>query len=293
MKQKQQKLSGPEGFETYYRSVFGERWNAISSAFGKESDYIQLSFGEEPYFLDAASVCAALCVPVHGKKRLADLCAAPGGKTLVVAGNLEDGAVLRSNERSRDRAARLVKVVQTVLPESISKNIMTSCSDGALWCRREGLSFDSILLDAPCSSERHVRADPNYLSQWSQSRTKTMAVGQWALLSSAWRMLEDKGSLLYATCALSPVENDGIVSRLLSKFKDASLLHKEELRDTFLANLDHFSGILKISGSDENAHKHIGALFDKAEETEYGLRILPDTADGAGPLFFSRITKVL
>ena len=73
----------------------------------------------------------------------------------------------------------------------------------------------SSKLDVPCSSERHVFADEKYLDMWSPSRIKSLAIEQWALLSSAYRLLRNDGFLLYSTCALNPKENDLFIVSLM------------------------------------------------------------------------------
>jgi 16S rRNA C967 or C1407 C5-methylase (RsmB/RsmF family) len=84
-------------------------------------------------------------------------------------------------------------------------------------------------------------------------------------------MLNDGGVLVYATCALHPDENDGVVNRLLKKFPQARLMPKNEI--PLRAN-DFFAGGLPVP-----------------EKTETGYQILPDTAYGAGPMFFACISK--
>ena len=301
MKQKdaaiKQKLSGGAGFEGYYSALFKERWQSLKSALGQEPLYVTLDFSGgggscQPYYMDAASVCAALCLPVTSGGKVLDMCAAPGGKSLVLAGGMGEDTLLYSNELSADRKKRLDKVLDDCIPADRRNHVITSCSDGATWCRREGEAFASILLDAPCSSERHVLADGKYLSQWSASRIKSLATRQWALLSSAWRLLAPGGFLLYATCALSPDENDGVVSRLFKKFPDAFQLKKAEARGFMAGRLDSFQGqILGPDGS--KALDSLLGTFDSAEETGFGLHLRPDTCGGAGPLYFSLLHKLL
>ena len=285
-----QKLSGAEGFETYYAALFGNRWQALKSALGGEVQYVSLSHrGAEPYFLDPASVCAALCLPVQGAANVLDLCAAPGGKTLILASCMDEDAHLWSNERSPDRKARLVRVIQQSLPEQIASRITASCSDGATWCRRESERYNSILLDAPCSSERHVLADEKYLGEWSPSRIKSLAMEQWALLSSAYRLLASGGYLVYATCALSPQENDDVVSRLFSKFDTAEIVPAERKKQFFSENFLKCRQYLSCSsGAPEDL---LPALYEHAEQTTYGHHILPDSSGGAGPLYFALVQK--
>ena len=284
-KKKEDDKRGPLGFEKYYSTLFTEGWNELKESLLQEPKYVQVEYsGCRPYFMDAASVCAALCLPVSNTDDVLDLCAAPGGKTLILAGNLRPEANFISNERSPERKNRLCKVISESLPQSISGRIQVKCSDGSTWCRTETECFDSILLDAPCSSERHVLKDSKYLEQWSPARIKNLSMEQWSLLSCAWRLLRNGGHLLYSTCALSPDENDRVVSRLFKKFDDANLVKEEEIRLIFEQNLkglqDKCPG---IAGLEE--------ILDGAVKTECGFHLLPHKTQGSGPIYFSLLKK--
>ena len=271
------KLFGAEGFEKYYSELYGERWASIKASFEGEGSAVEYKVpgAEKSYFLDSASVLAALCLPLENATEILDLCAAPGGKTLVLASRMPHDANLSSNERSPERKHRLSVVVNTCLPPEISERVKTSCSDGATWCTRQSECFDRILLDAPCSSERHVIADLKYLNSWSPSRVKTVATEQWALLSSAYRLLRPQGILLYSTCALCPQENDGMIERLYKKFnKDGSAF-------SLLAPEPDISQILNFTD----------VSLPGFEKTQYGYMIMPDKQNGAGPIYFSIIKK--
>ena len=274
MKQKDRnkKLSGAEGFEAYYSNLFDGRWQSIKESFSLEPDYAEWKAGgEKSYFLDSASVRAAVSLPLENAMDILDLCAAPGGKTLVLASNMNSEANLLSNERSPERKNRLANTVRDCLPPEIQERVTVICKDGAQMCLKNEEKFDAILLDAPCSSERHVLADPKYLSEWSPSRIKTLSMAQWALLSSAWRMLRPEGYLLYSTCALSPDENDNVVAKLLKKFDNAKLCEP------------------KISLNYKNFTQ---SELPEYEKTEFGAHVLPDKAGGAGPLYFCLLQKI-
>lgn len=279
MKQKstKNKLTGEAGFEEYYTGLYGERWQKIKDSFADEGSAVEyhVTGAEKSYFLDSASVLAALCLPLENSIDILDLCAAPGGKTLVIASRMPKNAVLSSNERSPERKHRLSVVVETCLPPQISERVKTSCSDGATWCTRQSECFDRILLDAPCSSERHVIADPKYLNNWSPSRIRTVTTEQWALLSSAYRLLRPEGILLYSTCALCPDENDGMIERLYKKF------NKEG--DTFTL-LEPQPRLKEISDFTQ-------ITLPGFEKTKFGYMIMPDKQNGAGPIYFSIIKK--
>ena len=197
--EKNQKLRGQEGFEEYYKGIFGQRWDKLKDSLFNENDSVEYHIpgAEKSYFLDSASVLAAACLPLQDAERILDLCAAPGGKTIVLASRMDSQARLYSNERSPDRKRRLLLSVESCIPPQIAERITVSCSDGSTWCTRQTECFDRILLDAPCSSERHVISSPKYLAEWSLSRIKTVTSEQWALLSSAYRLLEPNGILLY------------------------------------------------------------------------------------------------
>ena len=277
MKQKQIKLSGKEGFEKYYQDLYGTRWQELKKSFQKETNTVEyfVKGAQNPYYLDSASVLAALCLPVKNAQKILDLCAAPGGKTVVLASRMDKETELFANERSASRKTRLQNTVNTCLPLEINSRIKVSCSDGAVWCKKQSECFDRILLDAPCSSERHVFLDSKYLDQWTPSRIKTVTMQQWSLLSCAFRLLQKNGIMVYSTCALCSLENDLIIEKLLQKF------NKEN--DTIQ--------VLPIEYDKEEIKSFCSADLPEFEKTKYGAQILPDIQNGAGPIYFSIIKK--
>jgi 16S rRNA (cytosine1407-C5)-methyltransferase len=229
-----------------------------------------------PYFLDYASVLAARSLRLPGGTGyggtddgteggsggiILDACAAPGGKSLVLAAALPEGLRLLSNELSGDRRRRLAEVLDGRLDEKKRARVTVSGFDAAAQGRRksERGRFAGILLDAPCSSEAHVLKDPKALAAWTPARPRFLARRQWALLSSAFLLLKAGGSLVYATCALTPEENDGVARRLFEKYRDEAALDPPD--------------------------------FSEGEATEFGRLILPDRSGGYGPLYVARFGK--
>lgn len=260
-----QAVDGAVLFDAWYRDLFGERWSSLRSALLEPVRHTSLE-GKllKPYFLDAGSLEAARALPLPppGGKVL-DMCAAPGGKTLALSLLFADmqgePATLVANEYSRDRKARLISVLDEHLPDELRARVTVTGHDASRWSRYEQSAFDRILLDAPCSSERHVLSSPAYLSVWTPARVKSLALRQWSLLSGAWLVLSPGGYLVYSTCALSPKENDDVIGKLLKKYPDA------KIRDSLNATM--------------------------GEKTIYGTHILPDIADGSGPLYYAVIEK--
>ncbi len=276
MSKKDQKKSGAQAFDEYFYEFYAERWHDLKTAFAEDPAYVSFRKDNcQEYFLDSASGLAACCLPISSAFRILDMCAAPGGKSLVIASRMNQDASLKSNEFSKERYIRLKKNIEYCLPPSVSERVSVTCFDGATWCKFEKDSYDAILLDAPCSSERHVWNDPSYLKQWTPARIKNLAMKQWSLLSSAFLCLKSGGSLLYATCALSPDENDGPVRKLLKKYPD-SMVKQIDFEEV------------------ENQYQRvfsIGSNITSAEKTAYGYHILPDSNHGAGPLYFCLIQK--
>ncbi len=264
----------PEAFSSFYAALFPGRWEKLAAALAAEEPKIAFSEGLlKPYYMSAASVAAAKALfPCNSRDmpentRVLDMCAAPGGKTLVLASAMGETWELVANEFSAARRRRLVAVLDEYLPPEKRQCVRVTGFDGARWSRYERECFDFILLDAPCSSERHVMADRKSLAQWTAARVKNLAARQWSLLSGAWLLLKPAGRLVYSTCALSPAENSGVVERLLKKYPDSCLRFPPE---AFFAQVS-----AKIC----------------PEAFDCGTGIFPDTSCGIGPIFFSILEK--
>ncbi|RKX76619.1 MAG: RsmB/NOP family class I SAM-dependent RNA methyltransferase [Spirochaetes bacterium] len=254
------KLKGASGFEKYYSDLFGDRWPVLREALLEKPRKIAFSGGlKKPYFMDEASVMAACALEVESSDSILDMCAAPGGKTLVLAAKIGDGGKITSNDRSSARRSRLKKVLDDHLPREKRERVVVTGYDATRWCLYEREAYEKILLDVPCSSERHLLNSEKELETWSSSRTQRLSVQSFSMLASAFEVVKPGGVILYCTCTLSPQENDEVIRRLLHKRENA--------------------GIMNVSSP-------------YGEETEYGLRILPDNAEGRGPIYFSKIKKL-
>jgi 16S rRNA C967 or C1407 C5-methylase (RsmB/RsmF family) len=257
------KETGASSFEARYSALYEGRWPSLRTALLEERLPDPYAEGlASPYYLDRASVWAAQSLDLSGRERILDMCAAPGGKSLVLASRMGEAARLTCNERSGERRARLVRVLDEHLGPGLRQRVLVLGQDAATLCRREREAYDAILLDAPCSSEAHVLRSPAHLAKWSPARIKSLAMAQWALLSSAVRLLAPGGSLVYSTCALSPEENESQIDRLLRRYGD-SLRAEPPL----------------ALGGIEGEPRGQGAL------------VLPDRS-GYGPLFVARLRLV-
>lgn len=218
MAKKSDDRRGPAAFERHFQGVYGERWPRLLQALqapGRPEAHLEGLV--KPYYLDGASVRAAQTLGVRPGDEVLDLCAAPGGKTLVLALALEGTGRLVSNDRSADRRGRLKRVIADHLPSSFQANITVTGYDATKWGLHEKAAYDRILLDAPCSSERHLVHSPAHLADWSPNRTKALAQQALAMLCAALEALKPGGRLLYSTCSISPEENEGLLGRFAAK----------------------------------------------------------------------------
>jgi 16S rRNA C967 or C1407 C5-methylase (RsmB/RsmF family) len=213
----------------------------------------------ETYIMDPASVIVGRALEVHDGDRVLDMCAAPGGKSLILMEELPTSGELFANDLSPERRDRLKKVIQQYVPRRIRDRLWINGKDGVQFGLREPDSFDKVLLDAPCSGERHVLENKKAQEEWSPRRGENLATRQYALLCAALLAAKPGGRIVYSTCSINPAENDGVVDKLLRKKKDT---------------------VREIPSE----------TFSLGEKTNHGVIFLPD-ACGFGPLYYAVLEK--
>ncbi len=286
-------------FESFYQEMWGERWVALRSALLQESrhaahlnpwyegavgalfspDISQLSFppftmvplrekipllknqgGLRPFYpMDLASIYPVLALELKAQDEIFDMCAAPGGKSLLLIEATPEAPQWCLNELSAARRARLKKVLREYLPFGLQSKIVLLGSDGRKLGKRYPEHFDKVLLDAPCSGERHLLHKPRELKKWSPARTQQLSRRQGALLASAWNTLRPGGRLVYSTCSISIYENDAVVA-------------------SFANRVAPEARVLRPS-------------WNLGEATAWGWQILPDQEGAWGPVYFSVLEK--
>jgi 16S rRNA (cytosine967-C5)-methyltransferase len=139
-------------------------------------------------------------------KAVADLCAAPGGKTAQLA---LAGAQVTAVDRS---APRLERVRQNLVRLQLNAEIVRA--DAAAW---QGGSFDAILVDAPCSSTGTIRRHPDIPWLKSEADLAKLVALQTRLLDHAATLLKPGGTLVYCTCSLEAEEGEDQIAALLGR----------------------------------------------------------------------------
>lgn len=154
----------------------------------------------------AAALPVKLLGPVAGKA-VADVCAAPGGKTAQLAAA---GAQVTAIDLSTARLARL----RTNLERLHLKADLVE-ADAATWA--PGRTFEAVLLDAPCTATGTIRRHPDILRLKRPEDVTTLAGLQTRLLDNALRLVAPGGTLVYCTCSLEPEEGVRQIAQLLAR----------------------------------------------------------------------------
>jgi 16S rRNA (cytosine967-C5)-methyltransferase len=166
---------------------------------------------------EAAQYANQLLAPAPGH-RVLDACAAPGGKLChlleanpgigeVVAVEMEPARI----ERLRDNLERL----------QLSHECVLHLGDAGAADWWDGVPFDRILVDAPCSGSGVIRRNPDIKLLRRNEDLLALASLQLRILENLWSMLKPGGRLLYATCSVFPQENERIIERFVKLHADA------------------------------------------------------------------------
>jgi len=154
---------------------------------------------------------AAAALPVRllgdvGGLRVADLCAAPGGKAAQLAAA---GAQVTAVDRS---PARLVRLEENLKRLSLTAELV--CADAADW---NAAPFDAVLVDAPCSSTGTIRRHPDVPWLKQPADLEKLAGLQRRLIEHAAALTKPGGTIVYCTCSLEPEEGSQQIERLLAR----------------------------------------------------------------------------
>lgn len=152
-----------------------------------------------------AAVLAELQLPEEPV--VLDLCAAPGGKSTLIASHLNGKGLLVSNEVIQQRSR--------ILKENLTKwgihNVVVSNNDPADF---NGLTetFDCIVTDVPCSGEGMFRKDHQARNEWSEANVALCSSRQRRIIMDIWSSLREGGYLVYSTCTFNRMENEDNVA---------------------------------------------------------------------------------
>ena len=147
------------------------------------------------------------------EKKVLDLCAAPGGKSTLLASYFTKCMVV-ANEVIKSRAA--------VLVENITKwgadNVIVTNNDPSHFQSLPGY-FDVMVIDAPCSGSGLFRKDPDAIDEWSEDNVQLCSQRQQRILADVLPALKEDGLLMYSTCSYSEAEDEAIADWLVTEMQ--------------------------------------------------------------------------
>ena len=171
-------------------------------------------YAQEP----SASAPAAL-LDVQPGMWVADLCAAPGGKTSQLAAALQGQGLLVANEFVASRAEILRQNLERM---GVSNALITNEDTARLAAAWPG-RFHRVLVDAPCSGEGMFRKEPAAAAQHSDALVAHCAALGAEILENAAVLLAPGGVLVYSTCTFAPQEDEAQVAAFLARHPEFSL----------------------------------------------------------------------
>ena len=131
--------------------------------------------------------------------------------------------------------------------------------------------FDKVLLDAPCSSDRHLLQENFRSSGWSVKKSREFAELQKKLLTSAIHTVRVGGTVVYSTCSLSPIENDELIE---STVKDLNAMHE--------ARVESVDFVKELNLNE----------FCISNTTKHGILVIPSKTKNWGPMYTCKILRV-
>ena len=166
---------------------------------------------------DIAAQYAAMLLDLKAGQRVLDACAAPGGKTAHIHETEPGLSQITAVEKDDKRLARLRDTCQRL---GVNAEIIhADATEYRDWWN--GVPYDRILLDVPCSATGVIRRHPDIKVLRREEEIGKYSDQQHKLLQAAWSMLNTQGKLVYATCSILAVENDKQIENFLKKFPDA------------------------------------------------------------------------
>jgi 16S rRNA (cytosine967-C5)-methyltransferase len=173
------------------------------------------------YVQDPSTLAACDLLDPQPGEVVLDACAAPGGKTTYLAELMQNRGRILATDLYESRVARLrenLARLGATMAEAVQHDAMQSGG------RLDGIAFDRILVDAPCSNTGVIRRRVDVRWRLTEEDFVRMPAQQIALLRRTSTMLKKGGALVYSTCSLEPEENENVVAELVRQVPELKLV---------------------------------------------------------------------
>ena len=202
------------------------------------------------YLQEPSAMCVGEYTDACKKERVLDLCAAPGGKTTLVAAQMQGEGILIANEIDFGRAK--------ILSQNIERMGIRNCAVTSTAPQRLAGAFpeyfDLVLVDAPCSGEGMFKKEPEAIPHWSMANVKMCAARQKEILEEAAKMVAGGGEIVYSTCTFAEEEDEWQIRAFLERHSEFVLEEEQKLYPDECKGEGHYSARLrKIEGQRRSA----------------------------------------
>lgn len=173
---------------------------------GHQIDFL----GGRCHVQEEVSLVPPVLLDARPGERVIDLCAAPGGKTALIAMAMQGCGTLIANDRNIHR----IRALRAVTERLGLCNVITTVHNAPNLSRGMG-TFDRVLADVPCTGEGTSRKNPRVLTEDGERDRSRMVTLQLAILRRAVSICRPGGRIVYSTCTYAPEENEGVVDTVL------------------------------------------------------------------------------
>ena len=185
---------------------------------------------------DASSYLVAINLNPKSEDLVLDICAAPGGKTAVLAENMKNvGEII-----ALDIHQHKIKLIENNM-KKLGINIVKPIVMDARNVNKQGKKFDKILVDVPCSGYGVIRKKPEILYNKAAENIEELSKLQLEILNAAADILKDGGSLIYSTCTITEEENTENIRKFLTKRKEFKV-EKLDIPENVAGDYDEYGG---------------------------------------------------
>ena len=185
---------------------------------------------------DASSYLAAKNLGTMPNELVLDICAAPGGKTAVLAEEMKNSGEVIAIDIHQHK----IKLIDTNM-KKLGIDIVKAIVMDAKNVNKQGRKFDKILVDVPCSGYGVIRKKPEILYSKNKENVEELAKLQLEILNSAADILKDEGELIYSTCTITDEENTNNIKKFLEERKEFKV-EKLYLPENVLGDYDKLGG---------------------------------------------------
>ncbi len=213
------------------------------------------------YIQEPSAMAPAAAMEAKPGERILDLCAAPGGKSVSMAFAMEGEGLLVANDADYGRARTLSQNIERM---GVANALVVNHRAADLAARFPAC-FDAVMVDVPCSLEGMFRKEEEAVSLYRESLPGRLAPMQEGLLENAHTLTRKGGRIVYSTCTLNTIENEGVVRSFLKRHPDATLRPID--KDVFLSKGVGMEEAWRIWPHKAKGEGHFVALIEKGEDS--------------------------